>query len=78
MGGVAAGSRGVVSPPTCGTRKSSAESLRCAPTARGEQLLHIIVQRSRGGLVVKADKLVYHSTPGLGVIKKKKKELGVL
>jgi len=31
------------------------------------------VQRFRGGLVVKAHRLVYHSTLGVRVIKKKKK-----
>ena len=37
------------------------------------------VQRFRGGLVFKAHRLVYHSTLGLRVIKKKKKrkDLGV-
>ena len=35
------------------------------------QLLRINVKRFRGGLVVKAHRLVYHSTLGLGVIKKK-------
>ena len=30
------------------------------------------VQRFRGGLVFKAHRLLYHSTPGVGVIKKKK------
>ena len=30
------------------------------------------VQRFRGGLVFKAHRLVYHSTPGWRVIKKKK------
>ena len=36
------------------------------------QLLYINVQRFRGGLVFKAHRLVYHSTLGLRVIKKKK------
>jgi len=35
-------------------------------------LLHRNVQRFRGGLVFKAHRLVYHSTLGLRVIKKKK------
>jgi len=39
-----------------------------------EQLLRINVQRFRGGLVFKAHRLLYHSTLGLRVIKKKKKE----
>ena len=38
-----------------------------------EQLLHINVQRFRGRLVFKAHRLVYHSTLGLRVMKKKKK-----
>ena len=38
-----------------------------------EQLLHRKVQRFRGGLVFKAHTLLYHSTLGLRVIKKKKK-----
>ena len=37
-------------------------------------LLHRNVQRFRGGLVFKAHRLVYHSTLGLRVIKKKKKQ----
>ena len=36
-----------------------------------------IVQRFRGGLVFKAHRLLYHSTLGLRVIKKKKKTLEV-
>ena len=36
------------------------------------QLLYINVQRFRGGLVFKAHRLWYHSTPGLKLIKKKK------
>jgi len=32
------------------------------------------VQRFRGGLAIKARTLLYHSTPGLRVIKKKKKK----
>ena len=45
-----------------------------ASSGRGEhqeQLLHINVQRFRGGLVFKAHGRLYHSTLGLGVIKKK-------
>ena len=38
-----------------------------------EQLLRINVNRFRGGLVFNALRLVYHSTLGLGVIKKKKR-----
>jgi len=38
-------------------------------------LLHINVQRFRGGLVFKAHRLFYHSTLGLRAIKKKKKQL---
>jgi len=40
-----------------------------------EQLLHRNVQRFRGGLVVKAHRLLYHSTLGLRVIKKKNIDL---
>jgi len=36
------------------------------------QLLDRNVQRFRGGLIFKAHRLVYHSTQGLRVIKKKK------
>ena len=39
-----------------------------------EQLLYGNVQRFRGGLLFKAHGLLYHSTLGLRVIKKKKKE----
>jgi len=38
------------------------------------QLLHRNVQRFQGGLVFKAHRLLYHSTLGLGVIKKKEKK----
>jgi len=38
-----------------------------------EQLLYRNVQRFRGGLVFKAHRLLYHSTLGSRVIKKKKK-----
>jgi len=47
------------------------EHLECKntqPTAN----LHRSVKRFRGGLVFKAHRLLYHSTPGLRVIKKKK------
>ena len=37
-----------------------------------EQLLRRNVNRFRGGLVFKAHRLVYHSTLGLRVMKKKK------
>ena len=39
---------------------------------RVEKLLHINVQRFRGGLVFKAHRLSYHSTLGSRVMKKKK------
>ena len=42
-------------------------------TLEEEQLLHRNVQRFRGGLVFKAHRLLYHSTLGSRVIKKKKK-----
>jgi len=38
-----------------------------------ENRLHINAQRFRGGLVFKAHRLLYHSTLGLRVIKKKRK-----
>ena len=38
-----------------------------------EQLHYRIVQRFQGGLVFQADRLVYHSTLGSRVMKKKKK-----
>ena len=41
-----------------------------------EQLLRRNVKRFRGGLVLKAHRLVYHSTLGLSVIKKKTKSEG--
>ena len=40
---------------------------------RKELLLNRSVQRFRGGLVLKAHRLVYHSTLGLRVIQKKGK-----
>ena len=40
----------------------------------GEQLLSRNVERFRGGLVSKAHRLLYHSTLGLRVMKKKKEE----
>ena len=48
---------------------------RCDSEGRiQEQLLYRNVQRFRGGLVLKAHRLVYHATLGLRVIKKKKKQ----
>jgi len=44
----------------------------------GILLLHRNVQQFRGGLVFKAHRLVYHSTLGLRVTKKKKKKEGTL
>ena len=41
------------------------------------ELLHRNVQRFRGGLVFKANRLLHHSTLGLRVIKKKKITTGV-
>jgi len=43
-----------------------------------EQLHRRNVKQFRGGLVFKADRLLYHSTLGLRVIKKKKKKGRVL
>ena len=40
------------------------------------ELLYRNVKRFRGGLVFKARRLLYHSTPGLRVIKKKNKVSG--
>ena len=45
-----------------------------APPLSRVQLLHRNVKRFRGGLVFKAHRLLYHSTLGLRVIKKKKKK----
>ena len=42
---------------------------------QGLKLLRINVKRFRGGLVFKAHRLVYHSTLGWRVIKKKKRRL---
>ena len=55
-----------------GTPVEEGEELRETPPEREFDL------RFRGGLVFKAHRLVYHSTLGLGVIKKKKKKLRVL
>jgi len=46
----------------------------CHPADGREQLLSRNVKRFRGGLVFKAHRLLYHSTLGLKVIKKKKKD----
>ena len=43
-----------------------------APARGNRELLHKNVQRFRGGLVFKAHSLLYHSTLGLRVIKKKR------
>ena len=52
----------------------------CAPRSPSSPAPGIMigfrVQRFRGGLVFKAHRLVYHSTLGLRVIKKKKKVEG--
>ena len=45
-------------------------------TDPGEQIFHRNVQRFRGGLVFKAHKMLYHSTLGLRVMTKKKKDPG--
>jgi len=47
-----------------------------APARGNRELLHKNVQRFRGGLVFKAHRLLYRSTPGLRVIKKKKEARG--
>ena len=39
-----------------------------------EQILHRNVQRFRGGIISKAYRPLYHSTRGLGVMKKKKEK----
>jgi len=59
--------------------ESGFDWLICAEFARqrgqpcpGGQQLHRNVQRFRGGLVFKAHRLLYHSTLGLRVMKKKK------
>ena len=49
----------------------------CAVGSWTLQLLYRNVQRSRGGLVFKAHRLVYHSILGLRVIKKKRRTLRV-
>jgi len=41
------------------------------------QLLYRNAQRFRGGLAFKAHRLLYHSAPGLRVIKKKKQKVGL-
>ena len=43
-----------------------------------DQLLDRNVQRFRGGLVFKAHRLLYHSTSGLRVIEKKRKQISHL
>jgi len=52
---------------------ASPPSLPRGVTAATEQLLHRNVQRFRGGLVFKAHRLLYHSTLGLRVIKKRRR-----
>ena len=46
---------------------------KMVPPTDSEQLLRRIVKQFRGGLVFVAHRLVYHSTLGLRVIKKKKR-----
>ena len=67
------GSTSTGPPPSCWFAKMSCAR---ANTKRqcGEQLLSRNVKRFRGGLVFKAHRLLYHSTLGLRVIKKKKKK----
>ena len=57
------------------------KSVSCSPLAGNRcgmgtwgQLLRKNVKRFRGGLVFKAHRLVYHSSPGWRVIKKKKEK----
>ena len=57
-----------------GEKAGTIGGARPTKTSRSEQLLGRNVQRSRGGLVCKAHRLVYHSTLGLTVIKRKKKK----
>ena len=49
-------------------------SLLVWAAAISEKLLRRIVNRFRGGLVFKADRLLYHSTLGSRVMKKKREE----
>jgi len=53
--------------------ESKSESGQWSERQRDEQPLRRNVKRFRGGLVFKAHRLVYHSTLGSRVIKKKKK-----
>ena len=56
----------------CGVRDSGEGGPHC-PVMCVNVLLHINVQRFRGGLVFKAHRLLYHSTLGFRVLEKKKK-----
>jgi len=59
---------GPLYPPTCLQLACFAGSgARSSPVSGKEQLLHINVQRFRGGLVFKAHRLLCHSTLGLRV-----------
>ena len=48
--------------------------ISCFQCLHGCRVLHRNVQRFRGGLVLKAHRLLYHSTLGLRVINKKRKK----
>ena len=52
---------------------ANARSKSVPQVLTSKQLLHVNVQRVRGGLVFKAKRLLYHSTVGLTVMKQKKK-----
>jgi len=52
--------------------KSKEEEKKIQNAARGEQVLGRNVKRIQGGLVFKAHRLLYHSTLGSRVIKKKR------
>ena len=54
------------------TKLTPAVDIFLISTSWGQRSGILIVKRFRGGLVFKAHRLVYHSTLGLGVIKKKK------
>ena len=60
-----------------GTKKNKEEgSMKVLPKCRNARFASFSVrklQRFRGGLVVKAHRLLYHSTLGLRVIKKKER-----
>jgi len=61
--------------PDTSVGRHGCEAISDSPRESATRLHSACLKRFRGGLVFKAHRLVYHSTLGLRVIKKKEKRL---